>query len=284
VQYAAERHINVVPEIEMPGHASAAVAAYPELGNTGEQIEVARTWGVHEHVFNVEESTINFLQDVLEEVLAIFPSPYIHVGGDECPKKQWRESERAQARMRELGLRDENELQSWFIGRMDSFLHERGRKLVGWDEILEGGLAPNATVMSWRGTKGGIAAARAGHDVVMASNTHTYLDHYQSQDRDSEPLAISGFLPLEKAYDFNPVPAELSPEEAERVLGSQAQLWAEYMETPEHVQYMAFPRLTALSEAFWTPTDRKDYAGFRKRLDEHLVRLDTLGFNYRKPQ
>jgi len=216
-------------------------------------------------------------------VMEVFPSPYLHVGGDECVKKQWRESERAQARKRELGIADENGLQSWFIGRMDSYLHERGRKLVGWDEILEGGLAPHATVMSWRGVKGGIAAARAGHDVVMASNTHTYLDHYQSEDRESEPLAISGFLPLEKAYDFDPVPAELTPEEAKRVLGSQGQLWAEYMETPEHVQYMAFPRLTALAECFWTPRERKSWDAFQERLPEHLERLDRLGVKYRKP-
>jgi hexosaminidase len=274
--------VTVVPEIEMPGHARAAIASYPELGNTGEPVEVATYWDVFTEVFNAEPGTIRFLQDVLEEVLDIFPSEFVHVGGDECPKKEWRESPAAQARIRELGLNDEHELQSWFIRQMDAFLTARGRRLVGWDEILEGGLAPNATVMSWRGEKGGIAAARAGHDVVMTPGSHTYLDHYQSRDRDREPLAISGFTDLERAYSYEPVPAELTPEEARHVLGSQAQLWTEYMPDPAHVEYMAFPRLCALAEVVWSAREARDYAGFLERLGGHLARLDRLGVNYRR--
>jgi hexosaminidase len=281
VAYARARYVNVVPEIEMPGHAQAAIAAYPELGNTGQPIEVGATWGIYENVYNVEESTFQFLQNVLAEVLALFPSPFIHIGGDECPKAQWKASPQAQARMKELGLQDEEELQSYFVRRMDEFLTGHGRRLVGWDEILEGGLAPNATVMSWRGEKGGIAAARAGHDVVMAPNTSTYLDYYQSEDRSKEPLAIGGFVSLEKVYTYQPIPQELTPEEARHVLGAQAQLWAEYMPDTRHVEYMAFPRLCALAEATWTPGAAKDYADFTRRLGTHLKRLSILDVNYR---
>ncbi|MFO7976478.1 MAG: beta-N-acetylhexosaminidase [Candidatus Hydrogenedentota bacterium] len=280
VAYAEARHITIVPEIEMPGHAQAAIAAYPELGCTGEQLPVRTYWGVNENVFNVEESTIEFLQDVLSEVLELFPSEFIHIGGDECPKKQWEESPRVQERMRELGIETEDELQSWFIGRMDAFLTERGRRLIGWDEILEGGLAPGATVMSWRGVKGGIAAARAGHDVVMAPTTHTYLDYYQSKD-ESEPLAIGGFLPLERVYGFEPIPEQLSKKEARHILGAQAQLWTEYIKTPEHLQYMAFPRACAMAEVVWTPKKRRDFEGFMKRLPVHLERLEAIDVNYR---
>ena len=281
VAYAHARHINVVPEIEMPGHAQAAIAAYPELGNTGQPTEVGTTWGIYKNVYNVQESTLQFLQNVLTEVLALFPSPFIHIGGDECPKAQWKASSQAQARMKELDLKDEEELQSYFIRRMDQFLTGQGRRLVGWDEILEGGLAPNATVMSWRGEAGGIAAARAGHDVVMAPNTSTYLDYYQSEDRSKEPLAIGGFVSLEKIYAYEPIPAELTSEEARHILGAQAQLWTEYMPTTRHVEYMAFPRLCALAEAVWTPSAGKDYADFTRRLGTHLKRLGILDVNYR---
>jgi hexosaminidase len=282
VAYARERFVNVVPEIEMPGHAQAAIAAYRELGNTGRPGEVRTFWGISDDVFNANESTIAFLQNVLEEVLTLFPSQFIHVGGDECPKKQWKESPEAQARMRELGLANEEELQSYFIRRMDQFLTQRDRRLVGWDEILEGGLAPNATVMSWRGEEGGIAAAKAGHDVVMAPNHSTYLDYYQSEDRESEPLAIGGYVPLEKVYHYEPVPAPLGPEEARHVLGAQGQLWTEYMPDYRQVEYMAFPRLSALAEVVWTPAERKDYQEFLSRLAVHLKRLDALDVNYRK--
>jgi hexosaminidase len=238
---------------------------------------------VIEEVFNVEESTIQFMQGVMDEVLALFPGEFIHVGGDEVPKVQWQQSPAMQARMRELGLGDEDELQSYFIRRMDAYLTERGRRLIGWDEILEGGLAPNATVMSWRGEKGGIAAAAAGHDVVMAPNTYTYLDYLQSQDAASEPLGIGGYLPLETVYGYEPIPPALSAEEAKHILGAQAQLWTEYLPTPRNVEYMAFPRLAALAEVVWTPAARKDYGEFLGRLPAHLERLDALDVNYRKP-
>jgi hexosaminidase len=285
VAYAAERFVNVVPEIEMPGHAQAAIAAYPWLGNNpNRQLEVWNRWGVSENILNAEPRTIAFMQDVLAEVLELFPSRFIHVGGDEAVKTQWRSSPRAQARIRELGLKNEAELQSWFIHQMDTYLTSRGRRLVGWDEILEGGLAPGATVMSWRGEKGGVAAARAGHDVVMAPTTYTYLDYYQSANRDSEPLAIGGLLPLDSVYGYEPIPADLEPQYAKHVLGAQGQLWTEYMPTSQQVEYMAFPRMTALAEVVWTPRERKDLADFRRRLDVHLRRLDALQVNYRKPR
>lgn len=280
VAYAQARHVTVVPEIEMPGHAQAAIAAYPELGNLSEPVEVRTYWGISDNVFNVEESTIAFLQDVLDEVLELFPSEFVHIGGDEAPKKQWRESPAAQARMQALGLRDEEELQSYFIRRMDAYLTSRGRRLLGWDEILEGGLAENATVMSWRGVRGGVAAVSAGHDVVMAPNNYTYFDYYQSADRDAEPLAIGGYIPLEGAYAFEPVCEGIDAEHAHHVLGGQGQLWTEYIPTPEHAEYMAFPRLCALAEAVWTPAERRDYADFLARLAVHLRRLDGLNVHY----
>ena len=281
VAYAQARFITVVPEIEMPGHAQAAIAAYPELGNTGAQLEVLRRWGVDPNIFNPEDATIRLLQDVLTEVMALFPGRYIHVGGDEAIKDQWKASPRAQARIRELGLKDEAELQSWFIHQMDAFLTAHGRSLVGWDEILEGGLAPNATVMSWRGMEGGIAAALAGHDVVMTPTSNTYFDYYQSQDRASEPMAIGGFLPLDSVYAFEPVPAALGPAEAAHILGTQGQIWTEYQRNPKNVEYMVFPRLVALSEVAWTPRDQKNFADFRARLAKHVVRLGMLDVNYR---
>jgi hexosaminidase len=284
VAYAAERFVNVVPEIEMPGHAQAAIAAYPWLGNKpNRQLEVWTRWGVTENILNAEPRTIAFMQDVLAEVLELFPSRFIHVGGDEAVKTQWRSSPRAQARIRELGLKNEAELQSWFIHQMDTYLTSRGRRLVGWDEILEGGLAPGATVMSWRGVTGGIAAARAGHDVIMAPTTYTYLDYYQSANRDSEPLAIGGLLPLDSVYGFEPIPADLEPQYAKHVLGAQGQLWTEYMPSSRQVEYMAFPRMTALAEVVWTPRERKGFADFSRRLNVHRRRLDEIGVNYRKP-
>jgi len=281
VEYAHQRFVNIVPEIEMPGHSTAAIAAYPELGNTGRPVEVATRWGIFEDIFNVEESTFRFLQNVLDEVMDLFPSPFIHIGGDEVPKQQWRESPRVQQRMRELGISSEEELQSYFVRRMDAFLFARGRHLIGWDEILEGGLAPGAAVMSWRGEAGGIAAAQAGHEVVMAPNTCTYLDYYQGQP-EREPLAIGGFIPLEKVYAYEPIPAEIPPDKAHLILGAQAQLWTEYMPTPEHVEYMAFPRLCALSEVVWSRPEQKNFEQFMERLRTHVSRLERLGVNYRK--
>jgi hexosaminidase len=265
VQYAKERHITIVPEIEMPGHATAALAAYPEFGNTGIAPEVAGHWGVFESVFAPTEATFSFLEDVLSEVLEIFPSQYIHIGGDECPKTEWKNSPVAQDIMRQHNLHDEEELQSYFVGRINTFLQSKGRKMIGWDEILEGGLTKGATVMSWRGEEGGIVAAKAGHDVVMTPGTHTYFDHYQTESSELEPLAIGGCTTLEKVYNYEPVPAELSPLEAKRVLGSQCQLWTEYMPTPEDVERMAFPRLYALSEVLWGKPDM-GFEAFKQRL------------------
>jgi hexosaminidase len=282
VAYARARFVNVVPEIEMPGHAQAAIAAYPWLGNAGDSVAVWGLWGVSQNILNPSDSTIAFMQDVLTEVMELFPGPYIHVGGDEAIKGQWKSTARVQERMRALGLRNEDELQSWFITQMDTFLTAHGRRMIGWDEILEGGLAPNAVVMSWRGTAGGIAAARAGHDVVMAPGSHTYLDHYQALDRTKEPLAIGGFLPLDTVYSYDPLPADLEPRFARHVLGAQGQVWAEYIKGPKNVEYMAYPRMSALAEVLWTPLGRKDYTDFLARLAVHLRRLDALDVNYRK--
>ncbi len=281
VVYARERHVNIVPEIEMPGHAQAAIASYPYLGNTGEKLEVLTHWGVNKNVFNVNEKTILFLQDVLAEVIGFFPSEFIHVGGDEVPLDQWKASPQAQARMKELGLAETVQLHGYFIRRMDQFLTKRGRRLVGWDEILEGGVDRSATVMSWRGNKGGIKAAQAGHDVVMAPNTHTYFDYYQSKDP-NEPLAIGGFLPLDRVYSLEPVPPELSAAEARHILGTQGQLWTEYIATPEYLEYMAFPRLAALAEVAWLPPSQKDYASFLLRLRVQEERWKAMGVNFRQ--
>ena len=281
VAFAQARFVTIVPEIEMPGHSQAAIAAYPELGNTGDTLSPWTSWGVDQNILNPGEPTIRFYQNVLTEVMALFPGHWIHIGGDEAPKAQWKASALAQTRIRELGLKDEDELQSYFTRRMDEFLTAHGRSLVGWDEILQGGLAPNATVMSWRGTDGGIAAARAGHDVVMAPGSHTYFDHYQSTDTTREPLAIGGYLPLDTVYAYEPVPAELTVNEARHVLGAQGQVWTEYIPDPKHVEYMAFPRACALAEVLWTPRDERDYSDFLRRLAVHLGRLSVLDVNYR---
>ncbi len=283
VAYARSRFITVVPEIEMPGHAQAAIAAYPWLGNTDEPLQVRWRWGVSKNVYNVEDRTFEFLEHVLTEVMTLFPGPFIHIGGDECPKDQWKASPAAQKRIREEGLENEHELQSWFIRRIDRFLQAKGRRLIGWDEILEGGLAEGAAVMSWRGTKGGIAAARAGHDVVMSPTSHCYFDYYQSRDRKKEPPAIGGFLPLEKVYAFEPVPAALNAKEARHVLGAQGNVWTEYIPDGKQVEYMAWPRGSALSEVVWSPKALRDYGDFQKRLGPLLRRMDVLGVNYRKP-
>ena len=280
VEYARQRYVTVVPEIDMPGHMQAAIAAYPELGTTGEKVEVLTYWGGCINILNVNEPTILFMQDVLTEVMDLFPSEFIHIGGDEVSKDQWKQSPQMQGRIKELGLENEEQLQSYFIKRMDTFLAEKGRRLIGWDEILEGGLAPQATVMSWRGEKGGITAAKAGHDVVMAPWVYTYFDHYQA-DPNTEPLGIGGFLPLEKVYRYNPVPKELSEEQGRHVLGAQGQIWTEYIAKPENVEYMAYPRASALAEVVWTDIENKDYDNFIERLQVHLERLKKLNVNYR---
>lgn len=282
VAYASDRCVNIVPEIEMPGHSQAAIAAYPELGNTGQTLPVFTTWGINENVYNVNESTLTFMKDVLEEVVGLFPSTFIHVGGDECPKIQWKESADAQARKKTLGLEDEDALQSYFIRQIDAYLTAKGRRLIGWDEILEGGLAQNATVMSWRGEEGGILSANAGHDVVMAPNEFTYLDHYQSEDQEHEPLAIGGFLPMSKVYAYEPIPKGIAPDKSHHVLGAQVQLWTEYVPTPKQAEFMIFPRLSAFSEVAWSPKKGKDYDGFLARLAAHVERLDALDVNYRR--
>jgi hexosaminidase len=280
VKYAAARNVTVVPEIELPGHSQAAIAAYPHLGNTGRQIDVWNSWGVNPNILNVEESTVLFYQDVLSEVMELFPSPFIHIGGDEAIKDQWKVSVRAQTRMAELGLRDEDELQSWFIRRMDEFLTSHGRKLVGWDEILEGGLASGAMVMSWRGEEGGIAAANSGDDVVMTPSKWVYFDHYQSENTKKEPLAIGGFLPLEQVYQYEPVPAALDEKAAAHVRGAQGQLWTEYVPDPAHAEYMVYPRACALAEVVWSPRQSRKFSEFLPRLKLHLERLKLLGVNY----
>ena len=282
VAYAAARHVNVVPEIEFPGHAESAIASYPELGNTGRQIKVKQEWGISKNTLKPSEETVQFYRNVLTEVMDLFPSTYIHIGGDEAPKDQWQASAYAQQRIVELGLADENELQSWLISQIDQFLTANGRRMVGWDEIMQGGLSPNATVMSWRGIKPGQKAAEAGHDVVMAPVRWTYFDYYQA-DPESEPLAIGMYLPLREAYAFEPVPAGLPEAKHKHILGAQGQLWTEYMKTPEHVEYMAYPRAVALSEVVWSPREARDYRDFMARLPRHLERLDVLEVNYRKP-
>ena len=281
VAYAAERGVTVVPEIEMPGHAQAALASYPELGCAGAGYEVATTWGIKGDVLCAgRDTTFTFLEEVLDEVLELFPSPFIHVGGDECPKQAWRACHHCQQRIAAERLAGEDELQSWFIRRMAGWLADRGRRLLGWDEILEGGLAPGATVMSWRGSDGGVAAATAGHDVVMSPNTHCYFDYYQSRDTAAEPPAIGGHLPLEQVYAFEPVPPALAGHAA-HVLGVQGNIWTEYMATESQVQYMAFPRALALAEVAWTPAELRSPADFRDRLAAHRPLLDSLGVHYR---
>lgn len=279
VEYARERHITVIPEIEMPGHASAALAAYPELGCVeGKDYQVKTTWGVFEDIYCPSEETFTFLQNVLDEVMELFPGRYIHIGGDEAPKAQWEESELAQQVMEREGLETEEELQSWFIRRIEQYLNSNGRQIIGWDEILEGGLAPNATVMSWRGTEGGIAAARQGNRVVMTPTSHSYLDYYQAP-RGSEPLAIGGFNTLRNVYSFEPVPEELTAEEAQYVMGAQGNVWTEYMHSGQKVMYMAYPRASALAEVVWSPAGRRNWTDFWRRLQPHFMRFDVLGVN-----
>jgi hexosaminidase len=283
VRYAAERFVTIVPEIEMPGHSTAALAPYPELGCTDGPFEVATTWGVKEDIYCPSEATFTFLTNVLDEVMTLFPGEMIHVGGDEAPKRRWRESPLAQEVIRNEGLADEDELQSWFIHRIERYLNDHGRRLIGWDEILEGGLAPNATVMSWRGEEGGIEAARQGNDAVMTPKTYVYLDYYQGQPED-EPLAIGGFLPLDSVYAFDPLPDVLTADQATHILGGQANVWTEYIATPEHAEYMTYPRAIAVAEAVWSTPGRRSFADFMDRLSRNLDHLQVLGVNFRVPE
>jgi hexosaminidase len=282
VAHAAARHITIVPEIEMPGHAMAALASYPHLGCTGGPYEVQRGWGVFDDVFCAgNDSVFTFLEDVLTEVMELFPGEYIHIGGDECPKTRWKTCPKCQARMRAEGLKDEHELQSYFIRRIERFVNSKGRKVIGWDEILEGGLAPNAAVMSWRGTEGGIAAAKAGHYTVMSPGSHCYFDHYQG-DPANEPVAIGGYTTVQKVYSYEPIPAELEPREHTYILGAQGNVWTEYIRSAEHVEYMAVPRMLALAEVLWSPKEMRDEADFIRRLEAQLPWLEQLGVNYAK--
>ena len=289
VAYAAERHIAVVPEIDIPGHSQAAIAAYPELGNTDvidtTSLTVWDNWGISANVLAPTDNTLRFYEGVLEEILDLFPSEFIHVGGDECLKDQWRQSPTAQARIKELGLTGEDGLQAWFIRHFDDWLTARGRRLIGWDEILEGGLAPGAAVSSWRGYQGGITAAQAGHDVVMCPEQQVYLDHRQDGGED-EPVPIGYVRTLEDVYRFEPVPPQLTEDQKRHVLGTQANLWTEVMEDHARVDYQAFPRLAAFAEVAWSalPAPReRDFAGFEQRMTAHYGRLDALGVAYRPP-
>ena len=288
VAYAAERNIIVIPEVDLPGHMVAALAAYPELGCTGGPYEVWTRWGVADDVLCVgKEETFTFLEDVLTEVMDIFPSEYIHIGGDECPKVRWEECPLCQARIKELGLKAhgefsaEQQLQCYVTARIQKFLNDHGRKIIGWDEILEGDLAPGATVMSWRGTQGGIEAAKQGFDVVMTPNSHMYIDYYQSRERDKEPLCIGGYLPVERVYSYEPFEG-MAPGTEDHILGVQANLWTEYVTSEEFLEYMLLPRMCALSEVQWCDADRKDYTRFDTSLDHTFQMLDVMGYTYAK--
>jgi len=276
VAYAKGRFITVIPEIEMPGHAQAAIASYPYLSCTPDSvIKVATKWGIFKDVYNPSEVTFNFLEDVLTEIMDIFPSNYIHIGGDECLKDLWKKSPECQALIQKLNLKDENGLQSYFVERIEKFVNSNGRQIIGWDEILDGGLAPNATVMSWRGIAGGIAAAKSGHDVIMTPGTHCYFDKYQS-DPETEPVTIGGYLPLSMVYQYEPIPAELTAEEGKHILGAQANVWTEYMPTTESVEYMAYPRLSAMAEVVWSPKESRNWESFRRRMPAEFERYNQL--------
>ena len=280
VEYARKRFVTIIPEIEMPGHSSAALAAYPELGCTGGPYQVQDRWGIFKDVYCAgNEKTFQFLEDVLTEVIDLFPGKYIHIGGDECPKDRWKSCPKCQARIKAEGLKDEHELQSYFIQRIEKFLLSKNRYIIGWDEILEGGLAPQATVMSWRGVKGGIAAAKQHHEVIMTPTSHCYFNFYQA-DPVTQPLAIGGFIPLQKVYFFEPVPKELTAEEAKYVLGAQGNIWTEYIESEDEVEYMALPRAAALAEVVWTSKENKDWFDFLSRLEGLYKHWYAMGVNY----
>lgn len=282
VAYAQKRFVTIVPEIEMPGHAQAVLAAYPKLGCTGKDIDVAQTWGVFEDVFCAgNEDVFEFISDVFDEIVPLFPGKYIHVGGDECPKVRWEKCEKCQKRMKKESLKNEHELQSYVIKRAEKMLSARGKSLIGWDEILEGGLAPAASVMSWRGIEGGIAAAKMGHDVVMTPGSHCYFDYYQANP-ETEPLAIGGQITIQKVYEYEPIPSELTEKEARHILGAQSNLWTEYIPSTGGVEYMAYPRACALAEVVWSDAKGRDFAEFAGRLKYHFGRLDALDVNYSK--
>ncbi|MEP6513923.1 MAG: family 20 glycosylhydrolase, partial [Parafilimonas sp.] len=294
VQYAAERYITIIPEIEMPGHSSAAIAAYPQLScfpdeptKIPEKVswsgridgkEVQQAWGVFPDVFCPSDYTFQFLEDVLDEVLELFPSKYIHIGGDECPKENWKRSAFCRQLMKDSSIKDEHALQSYFIQCIEKYLNSKGRQIIGWDEILEGGLAPNATVMSWRGEEGGIAASQQNHDVIMTPTTYVYFDYSQSKDEDS--LTIGGYLPLETVYKYEPLAKGLTAGETKYILGAQANVWTEYMENTSKAEYMIFPRLSALSEVLWSPKENRNWNNFQARLQTQYQRYKLWNLNY----
>lgn len=279
VKYAADRYISIIPEIEMPGHATAALTAYPWLGCTGGPYQVQERWGVFNDIFCAgNDSSFRFLQDVLDEVMALFPSKYIHIGGDEAPKTAWKKCPKCQRRIKENGLKDEHELQSYFIQHIEKYINSKGRQIIGWDEILEGGLAPNATVMSWRGEQGGIDAAKQNHDVIMTPGQYVYFDHAQKKNEDS--LTIGGYLPLETVYGYEPIPAVLTTEQAGHVLGAQANLWTEYISNTAKLEYMLFPRISALSEVLWSPKEGRNWDDFQSRLQTQFKRYGLWKVNY----
>lgn len=288
VAYAQERYITVIPEVDLPGHMLAALAAYPDMGCTGGPYEVSPDWGIFKDVLCIgNEQTMQFLEDVMEEITEIFPSKYVHIGGDEAPRTRWASCPKCQARIKAEGLKADKEhtaedrLQSYCMTRIEKFLNNKGRQIIGWDEILEGDVAPNATVMSWRGTSGGIKAAQMGHDVIMTPNVYCYFDYYQSKDTENEPLAIGGYLPVEKVYSLDPT-ASLTEEQARHILGAQANVWTEYIATTEHVEYMILPRMAALAEVQWTKSEKKDYADFTQRLPRLMKFYQRDSLNYAK--
>ena len=279
VKYANKRGINVIPEIEMPGHSQAAVASYPMLGCSGEQVGVAPLWGVFKEIYCSKNETFDFLEDIIDEVVELFPSKYIHIGGDEAPKTNWKACGNCQNVIEREGLKDEYELQSYFITRMEKYINSKGKQIIGWDEILEGGLAPNATVMSWRGISGGIEAAKMNHEVIMTPNAVCYLDHYQAKDTKNEPLAIGGYTPIEEIYNYEPIPSELDKSLHKYIIGAQGNVWTEYMKTSDHVEYMVFPRILALSEVVWAD-NRPSFEDFEKKVNYTYPVLDRMNINY----
>ena len=289
VAYAAKRHITVIPEIDLPGHMQAALAAYPEFGCTGGPYEVWKMWGVSENVLCAgNDATLKFIEDVLTEIVEVFPSEYIHVGGDECPKTEWEKCPKCQARIKALGLKDDDKhsaemyLQSFVISHAEKFLNSKGRKIIGWDEILEGELAPSATVHSWRGISGGLEAAKKGHDCIMSPNTFMYFDYYQTKHTEDEPLAIGGYVPVETVYNYEPMHPSLTPEQQKHIIGVQANLWTEYIPHFTHVEYMELPRMAALCEVQWCAPEDKDYDDFKQRIIPLVELYDIKGYNYAK--
>jgi hexosaminidase len=283
VAHAKSRFVTIVPEIELPGHASAALAAYPELSCTGGPFKVETRWGVFDDVYCAgNDASFSFLQNVLAEVAAMFPGQFIHIGGDECPKVRWHSHDLCQRRMKDYHLATEDDLQAYFVSRVARQLEALGKRLVGWDEILDGGAPSNGTIMAWRSVQKGIEAARAGHNVVMTPMSHCYFDHYQGKT--NEPKAIGGFTPLETVYEFEPIPSDLPPELAQLVIGAQGNVWTEYMHSADHVEYMVFPRLCALSEVLWSPREARSLPDFLERLKQHLRRLEARGVAYRRSE